>query len=116
VHASMGDGELNGGGLDIDAEVTVQVSLHQGLDWKWPVIETPDAWCTCANAPSLAEAIRQSTSDMTTLLARSLAMSREEAFILIGAAGHARIGQAAGLDMDVTAYIRVSKDILPAVF
>ena len=113
VHASMGDGELNGGGLDIDAEVTVRASVHRGLDWERPVIETPDAWCTCANGPTLAGAIRQATSDMTTLLAQRLEMSREEAFILIGAAGHARIGQAAGLDMDVTAYLRVSKEILP---
>ena len=116
VHASMGDGELNGGGLDIDAEVTVQVSIHQRLGWRWPVIETPDAWCTCASAPTLAEAIRQATSDMTTLLARQLGMSREEAFILIGAAGHARIGQAAALPMDVTAYLRISKEIMPAAF
>jgi amidase len=113
VHASMGDGELTGGGLDIDAEVTVRTGVHPGVGWEWPVIETPDAWCTCANGPALADAIRQATSDMTTLLAQRLHMSREEAFILIGAAGHARIGQAAGLDMDVTAYVRVSKQILP---
>ncbi|GAB4437664.1 MAG: acetamidase/formamidase family protein [Anaerolineae bacterium] len=116
VHASMGDGELNAGGLDIDAEVTVEVSVHKGLGWRWPVIETPDAWCTCACAPTLAEAIRQATSDMTALLAQRLAMSREEAFILIGAAGHARIGQAAALPMDVTAYLRISKEIMPTAF
>jgi amidase len=113
VHASMGDGELTGGGLDIDAEVTVRVSLHKGLGWSRPVIETPHAWCTCANAATLVEAIRQATSDMTTLLAERLDMSREEAFILIGAAGDARIGQAAGLPMDVTAYVRVRRNILP---
>ena len=28
-----------------------------------------------------------------------------------GAAGDARIGQAAGLDLDVTAYVRISKEI-----
>ena len=113
VHASMGDGELNGGGLDIDADVVVRLSLHRGLGWRRPVIETPEAWCTCANAATLSEAIRQATSDMTTLLATRLDMSREEAFILIGAGGDARIGQAAGLPMDVTAFIRVSKEILP---
>ena len=53
---------------------------------------------------------------MATLLAQTLEMSREEALILIGAAGDARIGQAAGLDMDVTAYLRMSKEILPAAF
>jgi amidase len=117
VHASMGDGELNGGGLDIDAEVTVRVHVRQGLNWPRPVIESQDAWCTCANAASLQSAIRQACSDMTTLLARCLGMSREEAFILIGAAGDARIGQSAGLaGVDATAYLRVSKAILPSAF
>ena len=117
VHASMGDGELNGGGLDIDAEVTVRVGIHLGLNWPRPVIETRDAWCTCANAAGLQSAIRQACSDMTTLLARRLGMSREEAFILIGAAGDARIGQSAGLaGVDATAYLRVSKEILPSAF
>ena len=117
VHASMGDGELTGGGLDINAEVTVLVGLHSGLDWPRPVIETGNAWCTCANGPNLAEAIRQATSDMTTLLAQRLHLSREEAFILIGAAGDARIGQSAGLaEMDVTAYVQVGKEILPTAY
>ena len=116
VHARMGDGELNGGGLDIDAEVTVEVILHKGLGWRWPVIETADAWCTCANSPTLEGAIRQATSDMTTILAKALGMSREEAFILIGAAGDARIGQAATLGMDCTAYLRMTKEILPTAF
>jgi amidase len=116
VHASMGDGELNGGGLDIDAEVTVETALHSNLGWTRPVIETVDAWSVCANGPDLAAAIRQATSAMVTLLARRLEMSREEAFILVGAAGDARIGQAAGLDLDVTAYLRISKTILPSAY
>ena len=116
VHASMGDGELNGGGLDIDAEVIVKVDLCQGLGWSRPIIETESAWCVCANAPTLPEAIRIATSEMTSLLSIRLQMSREEAFILIGAAGDARIGQAAGLDMDCTAYVRIPKGIMPKAF
>ena len=45
VHARMGDGELNGGGLDIAARVKVQVTLHQRLGWRRPVIETLDVYC-----------------------------------------------------------------------
>jgi amidase len=115
IHAGMGDGELNGGGIDITADVTVTVRVIRNLGWERPVIETDDAWCTCASASTLADAIRQATLDMTDLIARCLNMSREEAFILIGAAGDARIGQAAELGMDMTAYIQVSKEILSNV-
>lgn len=116
VHVRMGDGELTGGGLDIDAEVTIVTRVVKRVHWRRPIIETHDAWSACAHAPSLAEAIKIATRDMTEILALKLNMSREEAFILIGAAGDARIGQAAGLDLDSTAYLRMSKEILPHVF
>ncbi len=114
VHAAMGDGELSGGGLDIAAEVSVGIQVYKGLGWSRPVIETSDAWCTCANAARLEDAIRQACSDMCAMLATSLGMSREEAFILIGAAGHARIGQSAGLpDVGATAYLPRRQDHPP---
>ena len=113
VHAHMGDGELTGGGIDISAEVTVRVDVKSGLGWPRPVVETADAWCACASGPTLPEAVRAATSDMATMLARALGMSREEAFVLIGCVGDARIGQAAELGMDSTACVRVSKAVLP---
>jgi amidase len=116
VHAHMGDGELTGGGIDIPAEVTVQVSLLRGFAYPRPLIETADAWSTCAYAPTLPEAVRMATRDMVDLLSQRLGISREEAFQLVGAAGDARIGQAAELDMDATAYVRVPKTILPHAF
>lgn len=116
VHASMGDGELTGGGVDIPAEVTVAVEVIKGASLSYPLIETADAWCACAHAQGLEEAVRLATLAMTDLLANRLGITREEAFILIGAAGDARIGQAAALDIDATAYVRISKEILPEVF
>lgn len=109
VHATMGDGELTGGGVDINAEVTVRVDVLKGRCWQRPWLETPTAWVTIGNAPSLQEAIRLATSDMATLLAERLSISREEAFMLIGARGDARPGQAADLDMDATARVGVPR-------
>jgi amidase len=116
VHARMGDGELTGGGLDISADVTVRVDLRRGLDWERPVIESPDGWWTCAHAPTIEEAVRQATSDMVALMSTALGISREEAFILVGAAGDARLGQAAALDVDVTAALAMPKEILGGLF
>jgi len=113
VHAHMGDGELTGGGIDIPAEVTVRTRLIKGRGLPRPLIETDTAWSTCAFAPTLSEAVRNATRDMVDLLASRLGLSREEAFQLVGAAGDARIGQAAELGMDATAYVRVSKEVLP---
>ena len=109
VHASMGDGELTGGGIDIGAKVTVEVDLLKGRSWKRPWVETEEVWATCANAPDLAAAIKIATGDMATFLADKLNITREEAFILIGARGDIRVGQAAGLEMDVTTYLAMPK-------
>lgn len=109
VHASMGDGELTGGGIDIGAEVTVRATILPGPARPRPWIETPSQWITCANAPDLPGAIRLATSDMAKLLAERLGISREEAFILIGARGDARPGQAAELGMDATARVGVPR-------
>jgi amidase len=128
VHASMGDGELTGGGIDITAEVVVQLDLHHDLGWNRPVIETwhaveakgtrgsLGAWCTCACAPNLAGAIRLASHDMASLLSDRLGMTYEESYILIGAAGDVRLGQAAQVGVDMTAYLCISKAILPSAF
>jgi len=115
VHASMGDGELTGGGVDIRASVTVQVDLLHGLGWSRPVVETSQAWCTCAAGPTCAAAIRLAADDMAHLLAQELALRFEESFILIGAAGDVRLGQAAQVGIDMTACVCINKEILPAI-
>jgi amidase len=109
VHGSMGDGELTGGGFDIEAEVTVTVDVRKQDPWPRPRIETEEEWICCANARDLRDAIRIATSDMATFLSQRLGISREEAFILIGCRGDARIGQAAALDLDATARVAVPR-------
>jgi len=104
VHASMGDGELTGGGIDIDGEVTVKVDLIKGRMWPRPWLETKDSWITCANAPTLEDTIAIATRDMVNILTEKLEISKEYAFMLVGSHGDAKIGQAAkykGLDATV---------------
>ena len=105
VHASMGDGELTSGGIDIGAQVTVRVDLLSGRIWPRPWIETRSKWITCATHPDLTQAIRLATSDMLTLLQEKLGVDAEDALMLVGARGDAKLGQAADLGTDVTACV-----------
>jgi amidase len=109
VHASMGDGEVSGAGLDCNADVRVRLSLVPGAAPPRPLIETADAWMTCASAPALQEAVKRATADMVALLARRLRISREDAFLLATAAGDVRIGQACASTLDSTARMRFPK-------
>ena len=109
VHASMGDAEVSGAGLDCNADVQVRLSVVAGAAPPRPLIETADAWMTCASAPALQEAVKRATADMVQLLARRLRISREDAFLLATAAGDVRIGQACASTLDSTARMQFPK-------
>ncbi len=104
LHASMGDGELTGGGIDIDGEVTIRLGLLKGKSRPRPWLETKNSWATCSNAPTLEEAIAIATRDMVDLLIEKVGLTKEYTFMMIGSHGDAKIGQAAkimGLDATV---------------
>ena len=111
VHATMGDGELSGAGVDICSTVTLVIDLAKGRGIKRPLLETPSAWITCAAAPSLLDAVRIATRDMVGLLSTQLGLAREDALLLVSACGDARIGEACGSDVPATAWVSVPRSL-----
>jgi amidase len=109
VHASMGDAEVSGAGLDCNADVRVRLDLVKHGALRRPLIETADAWMTCASASSLQAAVRLATQDMVEFLARRLCVSREDAFLLATAAGDVKVGQACASTLDSTARMSFPK-------
>ena len=105
VHAAMGDAEISGTGVEINAEVTATIDLIVGGARGRPWIETSDAIVTTANAPTIEAAARLAVNDLIGLLRDRLAVSRVEAYMLVSAYGDVRIGQACG-GLDATAYVR----------
>ena len=93
VHAAMGDGEISMLGIEICAEVIVGIELIKGESIARPWIETADAWITTGDAPKLVDAITIACEEMASLLQRKLAISFEEAYLLMSATGDVRIGQ-----------------------
>ena len=93
VHASMGDGEVSGTGIEIAGEVTVRVDLMPGAAPRRPWIETSEAWITTGSGPSLEEAVEMAIEELTHLLIARFGLSRTEAFLLVSAWGDVRIGQ-----------------------
>ena len=105
VHAAMGDGEVSGTGVEIAAEVTVQVDLDPGATPTRPWIETAADWVTTGSAPSLDDAVEIAVDELTRLLMARLDLTRTEAFLLVSARGDVRIGQCARIPgIDATAY------------
>ena len=98
VHAAMGDAEISMIGIEICAEVTARVELIKGESISRPWIETADAWISTGDAPKLVDAITIACEEMANLLQRKLAVSFEEAYLLMSATGDVRIGQACDPD------------------
>jgi amidase len=108
VHASMGDGEVAGTGVEINAEVQIKVeSLYCGSH-GWPWVEAQDEVVTTGHGPSVQDAINQAVGRLVALLGERHGLSRTDAFMLVSARGDVHVGQCCG-GLDATAYASFPK-------
>ena len=103
VHASMGDAEVSGTGVEINAEVTVQLDVRRGEAPARPWIEVDGLIAATAHAPALTDAVSLATRGLMDLLRARLSVTPAEAYVLVSAYGDVRIGQSCG-GLDATVY------------
>jgi amidase len=97
MHASMGDGEICGTGVEIAGEVLARFDLLKGKQATWPVTELPDRWVAHATAETDAdfpEALRRVSEEAARLLVDEWGFTMEEAFVFLSVACDAGICQA----------------------
>lgn len=119
MHASMGDGEVSGTGVEIDGEVLVRVGLVKGRQSRWPVTELADSWVTHGVTDNdLDEAIRLACEEAARLLVDQWGFTMEDAFLFLSVACDVGIAQACHpCPGSVIARVRVPKiDACPAPF
>jgi amidase len=93
-HAIQGDGEVNE--VEMRSVVTLSCEVTKGRSpvMTWPRIETHDTMVTVAVACPLEEALRLALRDMILWMEELTGMSKHDAYLLVGIAGHMRPGQA----------------------
>lgn len=112
LHASMGDGEVCGTGVEISGEVDVRVDLVKGANLARPWVETPESWVTIGIGPTLEDAVHDAVEALTLMLLDRFPLTRTEAFLLVSARGDVRIGQCARIPgCDATVYATFSKNV-----
>ncbi len=88
AHAAQGAGELTGTGIEVSADVELEVGLEraaeEGEQVEWPRGETDDALFTMGNARPLDQAAQHATTEMVRWLRGRYGLSVEAASILIG--------------------------------
>jgi amidase len=119
MHASMGDGEVSGTGVEIDGDVLVRVGLVKARQSRWPVTELADSWVTHGvTDDSLDEAIRLACEEAARLLVDEWSFTMEDAFVFLSVACDVGIAQSCHpCPGSVIARVRVPKlDACPAPF
>lgn len=119
MHASMGDAEICGTGVEIAGEVTARFDLLKGKQGRWPVTELPQSWVVHGTAYEFMDAMQLATEEAARMLVDEWAMSMEDAFIFLSVACDVGIAQACkpGPGFETIARVVIPKiDAIPGPF
>lgn len=92
VHAVMGDGEVGGQGIEVGAEIEIEVAI-ENWQLKRPFIETDEVWATVAAASDFMTAAWTAVGDMVDYIGMKFGLSPPEALLLVSLAGNIRVCQ-----------------------
>lgn len=110
LHATMGDGEIMGAGLEIAGEVTVTVEVIKGFPLPLPLIETEDLWVTLGSRESMEEASQVATENMTKVIQAKSDLTFNQAGMLLSLAGNLHACQI--VNPHVTVRMELAKTLL----
>lgn len=113
VHATMGDGEAMGTGVECAGEVLLRFHLHKGAHIPGPVLETPAAWMVFGHGPRPDDAITMARQRAVDLVMQHLAVGRDDALVLLAAAGHTRLNEV--VNPNCSARVEISKSLVGAL-
>lgn len=94
IHATMGDGEVIGNGLEIAGEIVVRVRLVKNFTLNWPVTETRDAWFVNTRGATCDEAIEAGYKEMQRLISQAYAWDMTDTAIYMSLQGYLESNQA----------------------
>jgi amidase len=109
LHATMGDGEMSGSGVEIGGRVHLRFSVEKGAATEWPWMETDRLWITTASAPSFDDAAEIATRSMMALLGARLGVSAADAFALLTIAGDLGVNQLCRMPIGASARVEFPK-------
>ena len=108
-HAVQGDGEVDGGALEISLTPTLQFILHKGKSLKSPMAETVTHYITTGMSVDLNEATKLAVEEAVNFLQREKGLSPADAYALASLAVDLVIGEA--VDIVSLVYAKIPKSI-----
>lgn len=108
-HAVQGDGEVDGGAIEISLKPTLQFIVHKGKSLKLPRAETATDYFTTGLSVDLNEATRFAVQEAVDFLHAEKGLSAADAYALASLAVDLGIGEA--VDVVNLVYARIPKNI-----
>lgn len=94
LHASMGDGEMCGNGIEISGEVDVTLQIIKNFTLHWPLSETKDAYFVHTNGETCDLAIQRGYEEMTRLVCNAYGWDLTDASIYLSLQAYVCANQA----------------------
>lgn len=108
-HAVQGDGEVDGGAIEISLKPTLQFIVHKGKTIKQPRVETASDYLTTGLSTDLNEATRIALQEAVDFLKREKGMSGADAYAFSSLAVDLGIGEA--VDIVNLVYAKIPKHV-----
>ena len=108
-HALQGDGEVDGGAIEISLAPTLQFFVHKGKSIKLPRVETATDYLTTGLSVDLNEATKMALEEAVGFLQSEKGLSAADAYALSSLAVDLGIGEA--VDVVNLVYAKIPKDI-----
>jgi acetamidase/formamidase len=108
-HAVQGDGEVDGGAVEVSLTSTLQFFVHKNKPVKLPRVETPTDYLTTGLSVDLNEATAMALGEAVDFLQSEKGLSAADAYALSSLAVDLGIGEA--VDVVNLVYARIPKSI-----
>ncbi|MDL2218121.1 acetamidase/formamidase family protein [Christensenellaceae bacterium OttesenSCG-928-M15] len=93
IHATMGDGEICGNGLEIAGEILVTTTLLKNFSLHWPVTESDSWWHVNATGKNYDEALLLASMELCRLMQPVYKWDATDIFIYLSLQGNVEINQ-----------------------
>ena len=93
VKACVGDGQIAGSGVEVEAEVTLRVDTLPGGRFSWPRVESKGEWITITSASTVDQAARLAISEMVKWISQDKALDYDTAYALVSLGGGLHVSQ-----------------------
>ncbi|WP_257350287.1 acetamidase/formamidase family protein [Pseudalkalibacillus decolorationis] len=114
MHAAMGDGELDGTGVEVAGAVHLTVTKAANWDIESPVVETNESYLILCSGTKYDETIKRALNMSVQHIQRRLAVGFDDAYRLLSATCDLKISQI--VNPLITVKISIPKTLIPKLF